>query len=171
MKKTLVILLAIAVASFAYTRKKLDGNGVISINVLTDVESPTVISASEAFQPAFYLDISSIPQTQATAVVGDTIGYAFLRCADSVGTDSIGGVLSWWGNPRPGAVNADWEVIDSVTITAGTGTTYLTTGKLVSNLKQYMGLQFRLRNQWATAAAKSNCWGYFNRRIRPLQTK
>lgn len=166
MKKTLVILLAITVAAFGFTRKKVGGNETLSINVLSDAAAPTVISASEAFRPSFYLDISSIPQIQTTAVVGDTMGYVFLRCADSAGTDSIGGVLSWWGNPRPGEDNADWEVIDSVTITAGTGTTYLTTGKMVTNLKQFMGLQFRLRNQWATAAAKSNCFAYFNRRAR-----
>lgn len=126
--------------------------------------NPMILSASENNTSSNVYSLEKFPQY--ANLPADTAGYAWLRCADSAGTDSIGGVLIWQGNPRQDGIGADWVNLDSVTITAGTGTAFLQTGKWVIIDKTYMAIRFKLKNQWATAAAKSSCYTYFNRRLR-----
>ena len=135
----------------------IDG-GVFYPNIVNASGSFDVIDTSEIITSSNFFDLSRVPKWTRGGQL-DTLGYAWVRCADSAGTDSIGGRLYWQGNPSPKAENMDWEAIDSVTVTAGTGTTYKQTGAWVVLTKGHNAVRFLLKNQLVPAAGKkSKCF-------------
>lgn len=151
MKKYLPLLLILVSASFGIDRVFFKGNEGDSRPVLDKTIKEYVIDSSETVTPNVYFDLTGLPMASWV----DTIGYLWFQCADSAGTDSIAGKVTWSGNPRADGL-AKWVDIGSVTMTAGTGTTFLQTGAPVILDKRYMAIKFTLTNQMVPAAGKKS---------------
>jgi hypothetical protein len=151
MRNAILSLLVFLGVGFAATEVKLVDVEGGSVPVMRPkVETDVVIDTSE-------IDTSTRYFTTATAPIlywSDTLGQVFLRCDDSAGTDSVGGLLKWQGNPKANLTGL-WENIDSVAVLAATGTE-TQSSKAVVNSKRYQAIRFLLRNQLQPAAGKKS---------------
>lgn len=157
MKNILVSLILCLAPAFGVTltEVKLVDQEAGSIPVMRPkVETEINLDTSEIDTATRYFTTTTAPYLH----YSDTLGQVFMRCDDSSGTDSVGGRLIWYGNPKAN-LSAIWEAIDSVSIAAASGVE-TQTSKAVVNSKRYQALRFILRNQLApggSAAEKTVC--------------
>lgn len=157
MKKVLLSLFLGCGLAFGVTTSevKLMGNSGGSQPVMRPlIKTDINLDTSEVDTSTLVFSLVDLPMSSFV----DTLGQVFMRCDDSAGTDSVGGLLKWQGNPRADG-KAIWENIDSVTIAVASGVE-TQTSKVVVNSKRYQMLRFILRNQLlpgGSAAEKTVC--------------
>ncbi len=140
-KKILFGLLAIVSASFAIERVNVVGNVGASIPLFSSNDADINLDTSESDTSSRWLYVGNRPIRTYT----DTIGTAWVRCDDSVGTDSIGVRLLLYGNPSPEG-KALWELMDSASVLAASGTE-TQVGFVVKNSKRYQVMRATITNR------------------------
>ncbi len=151
MKAFIIGLLALVTSSFAVIgtteRVPVENNGG-SIPLFSSTDAEINLDTSEidtSGRQLFLLKRNIRTYT-------DTVGTAWMRCDDSVGTDTVGGRLIIYGNPHPEG-KALWEAMDSVSILVGGGVE-TQTRLLIVNSRRYAVIRAVIRNQMLPAAGK-----------------
>ena len=157
MKTLLLLLITVGLSFSATIQTTFQGNETQSNGLFFTTRSTVInLDSSEVDTSQYIFNLSKLPKFGSP----DTMGFAFMECKDSTGTDTVHVGVYWQWNSDP-AGQATWQTGDSMTINTGTTTsTYAVRSKAVVNTNGWGAIRFYIKNQAAPNVAKKSACRY-----------